>query len=65
MRAMDIPARVVTGYQGGEVNGVDGYWTVRQRDAHAWAEVWQAGQGWVRVDPPRRSRPGASARCSG
>jgi protein-glutamine gamma-glutamyltransferase len=40
MRAMDIPARVVTGYQGGELNAVDGYWVVRQRDAHAWAEVW-------------------------
>ncbi|TNF61029.1 MAG: DUF3488 domain-containing protein [Burkholderiales bacterium] len=51
MRAMDIPARVVTGYQGGEVNAVDGYWVVRQRDAHAWAEVWLRGQGWVRVDP--------------
>jgi protein-glutamine gamma-glutamyltransferase len=41
----------VTGYQGGEINSVDGFWTVRQRDAHAWAEVWQAGVGWVRVDP--------------
>ncbi|MDR7148382.1 transglutaminase-like putative cysteine protease [Hydrogenophaga palleronii] len=51
MRAMDIPARIVTGYQGGELNAIDNYWTVRQRDAHAWAEVWFAGQGWVRVDP--------------
>ncbi len=51
MRAMDIPARVVTGYQGGELNAVDDYWVVRQRDAHAWAEVWLSGQGWVRVDP--------------
>ena len=51
MRAMGIPARLVTGYQGGELNGVDGYWVVRQRDAHAWAEVWQAGEGWVRIDP--------------
>jgi len=51
MRAMDIPARVVTGYQGGETNPVDGLWTVRQRDAHAWTEVWLQGQGWVRVDP--------------
>lgn len=51
MRAMDVPARIVTGYQGGERNGVDGYWTVRQSDAHAWAEVWEAGRGWVRVDP--------------
>ena len=58
MRALDIPARIVTGYQGGEMNSVDGYWTVRQRDAHAWAEVWQAGQGWVRVDPTAAVAPG-------
>ena len=57
MRALDIPARIVTGYQGGELNGVDGYWTVRQRDAHAWAEVWQAGQGWMRVDPTSAVAP--------
>lgn len=58
MRALDIPSRVVTGYQGGEINPVDGYWTVRQRDAHAWAEVWLAGQGWVRVDPTGAVSPG-------
>ena len=58
MRALDIPARIVTGYQGGEMNNVDGYWTVRQRDAHAWTEVWQAGQGWVRVDPTAAVAPG-------
>lgn len=58
MRAMDIPARVVTGYQGGELNGVDGYWTVRQRDAHAWTEVWLQGEGWVRVDPTGSVAPG-------
>ncbi len=58
MRAMNIPARVVTGYQGGEVNTVDGYWTVRQSDAHAWAEVWMTGQGWVRVDPTTAVAPG-------
>lgn len=58
MRAMDIPARLVTGYQGGELNGVDGYWTVRQRDAHAWTEVWLQGQGWVRVDPTSAVAPG-------
>lgn len=57
MRAMDIPARVVTGYQGGEINGVDGYWTVRQRDAHAWTEVWLQGQGWVRIDPTGAAAP--------
>ncbi len=58
MRALDIPARVVTGYQGGEVNSVDGFWTVRQSDAHAWAEVWLAGRGWVRVDPTSSVSPG-------
>jgi protein-glutamine gamma-glutamyltransferase len=58
MRALDVPARVVTGYQGGEVNSVDGFWTVRQSDAHAWAEVWIAGQGWVRVDPTSAVAPG-------
>lgn len=66
MRALDIPARVVTGYQGGELNPVDNYWVVRQADAHAWAEVWLAGRGWVRVDPvtavaPERIDRGARA----
>ena len=58
MRALDVPARIVTGYQGGELNGVDGFWTLRQSDAHAWAEVWQDGTGWVRVDPTGAVSPG-------
>ncbi|WP_311224265.1 MULTISPECIES: DUF3488 and transglutaminase-like domain-containing protein [unclassified Acidovorax] len=58
MRALDVPARIVTGYQGGEINGFDNYWTVRQSDAHAWAEVWQEGRGWVRVDPTGAVSPG-------
>ena len=57
MRALDVPARIVTGYQGGELNAVDGFWAVRQSDAHAWAEVWQTGQGWVRVDPTSAVAP--------
>uniref|UniRef100_UPI00313F1493 transglutaminase family protein n=1 Tax=Hydrogenophaga sp. OTU3427 TaxID=3043856 RepID=UPI00313F1493 len=57
MRALDIPARVVTGYQGGELNPVDGFFTVRQSDAHAWAEVWLAQQGWVRIDPTASVAP--------
>jgi len=57
MRAADIPARVVTGYQGGEINPVDGYMTVRQSDAHAWAEVWLPGRGWLRVDPTAAVAP--------
>ena len=58
MRALDIPARIVTGYQGGELNNLDGFWVVRQSDAHAWTEVWQAGLGWVRVDPTSAVAPG-------
>ena len=58
MRASGIPARVVTGYQGGERNALDSFWTVRQSDAHAWAEVWLANQGWVRVDPTSAVSPG-------
>jgi hypothetical protein len=51
MRGAGIPARAVGGYQGGERNPLDGYLVVRQSDAHAWAEVWLAERGWVRVDP--------------
>jgi hypothetical protein len=58
MRAMDIPARVVTGYQGGDRNPVDGFWAIRQSDAHAWTEVWISGRGWVRVDPTSAVAPG-------
>ena len=57
MRAANIPARVVTGYLGGEFNDVGNYYIVRQSDAHAWAEVWLAGQGWVRVDPTAAIAP--------
>ena len=57
LRAAGVPARIVAGYQGGEVNPVDGYLVVRQYDAHAWAEVWIAGRGWVRVDPTAISAP--------
>lgn len=69
MRAANVPARVVTGYLGGEFNEVGNYYIVRQSDAHAWAEVWLAGQGWVRVDPtgaiaPDRVQRGLSAALS-
>lgn len=57
MRAAGVPARVVTGYQGGEMNPLDGTLVVRQSDAHAWAEVWLAGRGWQRVDPTAESFP--------
>ncbi|MGE0801862.1 MAG: DUF3488 and DUF4129 domain-containing transglutaminase family protein [Lautropia sp.] len=51
MRMLGVPARVVTGYQGAEHNPRDGYWIVRQSNAHAWAEVWSEPDGWIRVDP--------------
>jgi protein-glutamine gamma-glutamyltransferase len=57
MRAAGIPARVVTGYQGGEMNQTDGFMVVRQSDAHAWAEVWLPNRGWVRVDPTSAVAP--------
>ena len=57
MRLAGIPARVVIGYQGGEFNPVGGHLVVRQSDAHAWAEVWLAEQGWTRVDPTAAVAP--------
>jgi len=58
MRAAGLPARVVTGYQGGDLNPVDQIITVRQSDAHAWAEVYLRDLGWIRVDPTAASVPG-------
>jgi transglutaminase-like putative cysteine protease len=57
MRAAGIPARVVTGYQGGEVNPFDNDLIVRQSDAHAWTEIWLPGEGWMRVDPTAAVSP--------
>jgi transglutaminase-like putative cysteine protease len=57
MRAAGVPARVVMGYQGGDVNPVDRIVTVRQSEAHAWAEVFLRGRGWVRVDPTAATAP--------
>lgn len=51
MRSAGIPARVVLGYVGGYQNPFDDHWRVQQSDAHAWAEVWLEGRGWIRIDP--------------
>lgn len=56
LRAAGIPARVVTGYQGGEVNPRGGYLIVRQSDAHAWAEAIIDGR-WQRFDPTAAVAP--------
>jgi transglutaminase-like putative cysteine protease len=69
MRSVGIPARVVGGYQGGEVNPITNHLVVRQYDAHAWAEIWVRGQGWVRMDPtsavaPERIQQGLRAALS-
>ncbi|MFV2089491.1 MAG: transglutaminase family protein [Pseudomonadales bacterium] len=69
MRAAGMPARMVGGYLGGEVNSITGHLVVRQYDAHGWAEVWVAGRGWVRVDPtsavaPERIEKGIRAALS-
>ena len=70
LRAAGIPARVVAGYQGGELNPRGKFLTVRQFDAHAWVEYWQAGQGWTSVDPtfavaPERIEQGLEQALSG
>lgn len=57
MRAAGVPARIVTGYQGGEMNPVSNYMIVRQSDAHAWAEVWIKDKGWLRIDPTAAASP--------
>ena len=57
MRALDVPARIVTGYQGTDPVPVDGYYVVRQSSAHAWAEYWQPGVGWLRADPTAAVAP--------
>lgn len=57
MRAVAIPSRVVVGYQGGEYNSIGNYLAVHQFDAHAWAEVWISGKGWIRVDPTKAVAP--------
>jgi protein-glutamine gamma-glutamyltransferase len=57
MRAMDVPARIVTGYQGADPVLQDGYVVVRNSNAHAWAEIWLRERGWVRIDPTAAVAP--------
>jgi transglutaminase-like putative cysteine protease len=57
MRASGTPARLVTGYLGGEYNKQSGHLSIYQYDAHAWAEIWVEDRGWVRVDPTTAVNP--------
>jgi transglutaminase-like putative cysteine protease len=57
MRAMGVPARIVTGFQGMDSQVQDGFWIVRNSNAHAWAEYWVAGRGWLRADPTAAVAP--------
>jgi len=57
MRAMGVPARIVTGFQGWDPEAQDGYLVVRNANAHAWAEFWVDGKGWLRADPTAAVAP--------
>lgn len=65
LRAMQVPARVVTGYLGADPAPVDGWHIVRQSNAHAWVEYWQAGEGWLRSDPTAAVSPDRIVRGTG
>ncbi|MFY0664048.1 MAG: DUF3488 domain-containing transglutaminase family protein [Natronospirillum sp.] len=56
MRAAGVPARVVVGYLGGQRSADGRYLRVRQREAHAWAEVW-LNDAWLRFDPTSMVAP--------
>jgi protein-glutamine gamma-glutamyltransferase len=64
-RALGIPARVITGFQGGSYNAFGGFWRVTTHDAHAWVEIFNKDH-WQRIDPtmwvaPLRIEIGANA----
>ncbi len=51
LRASGVPARLISGFHGGEWNSYGGYYTVRAQDAHTWVEAYIKNSGWVRFDP--------------
>lgn len=60
-RSVGIPARVVTGYTGGRYNPFTGLWEIRQKDAHAWVEIYFGALGWLSFDPtPSFEMPAAA-----
>ena len=56
-RLANIPSRVVSGYLGGDLNDIGDFYSFKQKDAHAWSEVWIDDLGWVRVDPTKAIPP--------
>jgi transglutaminase-like putative cysteine protease len=62
LRSLGIGARLVTGYATGDYDPVLNQAVVRERDAHAWVEVWFPGYGWVPVDPTPGVAPLAATR---
>ena len=52
-RLANIPSRIVSGYLGGDLNDIGDFYVFRQKDAHAWAEIWFENEGWIRVDPTK------------
>ncbi len=51
LRAVGVPARVVTGYTSGQYNILTGYYEVRNSDAHAWVEAFLPRVGWIEFEP--------------
>jgi len=65
LRYLGIPARVAAGFTSGKFDASSGTWTVTDRDAHAWVEVWFRGYGWLPFDPtPGRGQLAASYTAS-
>ncbi|HXT52670.1 MAG TPA: DUF3488 and transglutaminase-like domain-containing protein, partial [Thermoanaerobaculia bacterium] len=63
LRSQGIPARFVTGFLGGDENAFEGYYVIRESNAHAWVEAWFPDRGWQVFDPtPASGRPGAAER---
>ena len=62
--AVDVPARIVGGFYGGQLNPLGRYFVLRRSDAHAWVEVYD-GRRWITYDPtPPGLRPGASSKSA-
>jgi transglutaminase-like putative cysteine protease len=56
LRSLGIPARLATGFVGGTLNPVSGWYVFRGADAHSWVEVWLPERGWATFDPTPTTR---------